>query len=146
MSSHERNASLAEAVLEYWFGTEPFDHPTYLRRGALWFNGSPTVDLEITERFAERRGPSPTTRWRASGACVRWRRASIASWGSWSARSSTCRSSTRSRSTTSGAAWRCSSRSWRRRRPSTGSTRTPPTSLAVEEIVEILARSLRGPG
>lgn len=53
MSSHERNASLAEAVLEYWFGTEPFDHPTYLRRGALWFNGSPTVDLEITERFAE---------------------------------------------------------------------------------------------
>jgi uncharacterized protein (DUF924 family) len=44
---------LPEAILEYWFGTEPFDDPTYRRRGALWFNGSAAVDVEITERFSE---------------------------------------------------------------------------------------------
>jgi uncharacterized protein (DUF924 family) len=45
--------SLPEAIIEYWFGTEPFDDATYRRRGALWFNGSAAVDLEITERFTE---------------------------------------------------------------------------------------------
>lgn len=41
------------AIIEYWFGVEPIDEATYLRRAALWFDGSRDVDVEITDRFAE---------------------------------------------------------------------------------------------
>jgi uncharacterized protein (DUF924 family) len=41
-----------EAILHYWLGTEPFDDAVYLRQKALWFEASPAVDAEITERFA----------------------------------------------------------------------------------------------
>lgn len=47
------NTIRPEAIIEYWFGTEPFDDAAYRRRGVMWFNGSPVIDLEIAERFAE---------------------------------------------------------------------------------------------
>lgn len=53
MSSTQANTKLRDSILEYWFGTEPFDDAVYLRRGAMWFNGSPAVDLEITHRFSD---------------------------------------------------------------------------------------------
>ncbi|MEX1369455.1 MAG: DUF924 family protein, partial [Nannocystaceae bacterium] len=52
MTTHDRDRDLAQSIIEYWFGTEPFDAPTYLKRGAMWFNGSVAVDLEITHRFS----------------------------------------------------------------------------------------------
>lgn len=53
MIDHEAAAGeLSQTIVEYWFGADPFDHETYLRRAALWFGGSPAIDAEITERFA----------------------------------------------------------------------------------------------
>lgn len=52
MTSYDEHRGLPKAILEHWFGTEPFDEAIYRQRAALWFDASPAVDAEIAERFA----------------------------------------------------------------------------------------------
>lgn len=53
MTGHDEHPPESAAILEHWFGTEAFDDAVYLRRKELWFEASPAVDAEITERFAK---------------------------------------------------------------------------------------------